>query len=263
MKYAVVVIFVIGAFAAGYFLGLSANDSLDHINTPPPSSPLTSTSRGNEIAAQEEGDSNTPLSSSSKAAPIIPIECEKFLKHPDKMATSTSGDGDYEDHNFDSPDASISETSLEKTQPPYPLGEQELQEWLSEHRVALKQSMIEAIGEANTEFMFEEINKANPLLNDPVAQYPLEDDLTNRYALEQSIRDFIVLHKSDPAGEILDVKCIQGMCEVTYSGIEQNDFSEWFVLLMGNRLENVSVARSPTIFMKPDGGYWAYVLLAY
>ncbi|BFT32233.1 hypothetical protein D210916BOD24_34090 [Alteromonas sp. D210916BOD_24] len=215
------------------------------------------------MAAQEEGDTSVIPLSPPQATSTIPIECETFLENQDELAISTSSDDVYNDHSFDSPDSSISETSLETTHTSYPLGEQELQEWITEHRDALKQSMIEAIGEANTEFMFEEINKANPLLNDPVAQYPLEDDLTNRYALEQSIRDLILLHKSDPTGEILDVKCIQGLCEVTYSGIEQNDFSSWYILLVGNRLDSVSEARSPTIFMTPDGGYWAYILLKY
>lgn len=253
MKYLGLGISVVCALAAGYLIGLSQNTS--DIKS-------TATTKETTSLVEPKGSnvSHLPQNDTSKPNTV------KVSNTPEGEISSTNGEEIQPAPPSQFDDLNNSALPAKRKSDEYPVAQQELDDWIATYKPRLKQDMINTLGEDSAEFMFEQINKENPFLNQPTANNHLEDDLSTRHDLEQAIRDYIELATIDPETELLNAKCIQGRCEVTIAGMAQNAAIFIYMEISGNAIPALDELKTPTLYVdpkKPEQGYWAYMLFQY
>ena len=144
----------------------------------------------------------------------------------------------------------------------YPAAQQELNEWAELQTADLKSRMEAALGESSG-FMFDQVLKDNAMLNEPLAQQPMEEDLAWREQAQVNIQDYIMMNSTDPALEILNVTCMQKKCEVTLTGKDDSAGIMLYMRLMQSRPFGITGGPGPTTMMNDDGTYWMYMLLTF
>lgn len=248
---------ILAAFAIGYFTGKSQN-------SPIADSAMASTQSSSASASPHNDKTSRSFSSSAAAVPTNSGSMDIVDSKPTSTAfeyhtpVDTSSDvGEAVDA-----DLNVEREQLESVQSKFPLAQEELTEWQTQHKENLKPRMQEALGEA-ADFMFEQVTSNSPFLLDTTANTPLEDDLSWRYNAEQAITDFIRNHATDPSLEILQVVCIQKKCEITVRGAEQPAAFALYAQLTSKKPFNLKQASTPTIFNNDDGSFWLYVVLSF
>jgi hypothetical protein len=252
MKYVLFALLAIGIFTAGFFAGeYKASSSIDG---PALNKRSAQNDAHNDIASDMSKDTNIADS-----------------HHCDDVMPSSN----HAQHQRNEQDASISNIAVDIASPEisldgvasnevkYPLAQQELVQWAKRHKTELKRAMTEHMGEQSAEMMFEQILKNNDFLNDPIAEHSIEEDLGTRQDIEQAIEDYLMVNSSDPEMTILDVICMQGRCEITLAAQDQVALVRLHMSLTNNGVPGVSGTSAPTIFMMPEGGVWAYMLVQY
>ena len=144
----------------------------------------------------------------------------------------------------------------------YPAAQQELDEWAELHKADLKSRMEATLGESNG-FMFEEVLKDNAMLNEPLAQQPMEEDFAWREQAQVNIHDYIVMNSTDPSLEVLNITCMQKKCEVTLTGKDDRAGIILYMQMMQTQPFGITGGPAPTTLMNEDGTYWMYMLLTF
>ncbi|MGB0302027.1 MAG: hypothetical protein ACPGCM_12200 [Alteromonas oceani] len=144
----------------------------------------------------------------------------------------------------------------------YPAAQQELDEWAELHKADLKSRMEATLGESS-DFMFEEVLKDNAMLNEPLAQQPMEEDFAWREQAQVNIHDYIVMNSTDPSLEVLNITCMQKKCEVTLTGKDDRAGIILYMQMMQIQPFGITGGPSPTTMMNDDGSYWMYMLLTF
>jgi hypothetical protein len=265
MKNKLTLILIIMAFAIGYYTGKyqnlteTINDDLSDLALVPnnPQIEKQRSEEANELLSTTTAPTTAslaPLPSSSDGMGTLNTTLTSTEK------TLSSFDATYDETAQPGQQAPLE--TIDSEQNDFPLAQQELKEWQTQHKENLKQRMQEALGEA-ADFMFEQVTSNSPFLLDTTATAPLEDDLSWRYNAEQAITDFIRNHATDPSLEILQVVCIQKKCEITVRGAEQPAAFALYAQITSKKPFNLQQASTPTIFNNDDGSFWLYVVLSF
>ncbi|OFC70548.1 hypothetical protein [Alteromonas confluentis] len=144
----------------------------------------------------------------------------------------------------------------------YPAAQQELEEWTELHKADLKSRMETALGE-NAGFMFDEVMKNNTMLNEPLAQQSMEEDLAWREQTQINLHDYIMMNTTDPTVNILNISCMQRKCEVTMTGKDDRAAILLYMQLMRSGLFGITGGPGPTTMMNDDGTYWMFMLFTF
>jgi len=265
MKNILTLSLIVMAFAIGYYTGKyqSLTEAVsDEVGT------LALVPNNSEIDQQRSEEANGPFSATTAptTASLAPLPSSgDEMGTLNTILTSTEQalsniDATYNETAQLEQQASVK--AIDSEQNKFPLAQQELKEWQTQHKENLKQRMQEALGEA-ADFMFEQVTSNSPFLLETTATATLEDDLSWRYNAEQAITDFIRNHATDPSLEILQVACIQKKCEITVRGAEQPAAFALYAQLTSKKPFNLQQASTPTIFNNDDGSFWLYVVLSF
>ncbi|WP_018981335.1 hypothetical protein [Salinimonas chungwhensis] len=144
-----------------------------------------------------------------------------------------------------------------------PRAQQELEQWLTNHRRVLKASMQEKLGD-HAGSMYEKVVNDNLLLDSPVAENSLEQDLMWRRQTEQQLRAAVAALNSDQTLQIESTACIQNHCELIMTGAAMQAASVLYIRLITKaEAFGLSEAAQPVFHIFENGGYWVYVHLRF
>ena len=144
----------------------------------------------------------------------------------------------------------------------YPAAQKELQAWSHIHKAELYAKMKSVLGD-RSDVMFELVLSGNAMINEPLAQQPIEQDITWRKQARASLEYFILTHVDDPHFDVLDIVCMQKKCEVTFSGKDIGESTAVSKALIADKPSGVKTVSDlrKTIFQDPN--YWAYMIVHY
>ncbi|BBO26182.1 hypothetical protein AltI4_05700 [Alteromonas sp. I4] len=254
MKYGLVLILILGAFSLGYWTG--TNQAASDIDS------NTKQDKPNALTQQDvEAPSVSPQTQNNEHYDADGLQPVKPL--------SNNGSDMFAESEYSNPDSTPTtriDSPQEATTKPTPtttdsLARHELKEWQEKYSEDLKARMQDVLGEAS-DFMFDKVSSESPLLTKPTAETPLETDIAWRYQAEQIVTDFINTNINDPATEILQVMCIQKMCEATLTGPAQQSAIELHIEFMKQKPFDLNNS-SPIFFVKEDDSYWLYLILTF
>ena len=251
MKSGLIIALIIVAFIAGYFTGSYSSDTTSMTNL---SASTESDMPASGILHSADGNALRPVKPVSQpqereAAPSSIVASDSMK--PNRAVVAENGKN-----------SSSELRDMDKATSPFPLAQNELEEWQVKYKERLKSSMTKALGDV-AELMFEPVSKNSPLLNEMTAESALENDLAWRYEAEQAITDFIANNATDPTMEMLNIACIQKHCEVTLAGTSQSAVLELLQKMQQQKPYGLRHSLQPVFYNNDDDSYWLYLPLVF
>lgn len=258
MKYLLAIAVLALTFIAGFFTG--QHNAMSDIKSEPQEASHQHKQPSDE-APKPLANSLLSVSESQDTAPSAPPTSSSQSEIDTAMAQQAT------EENKTSKMASDPSLSIQQRQQianeQYPVAQQDFEEWSRNQKLALKEEM-DAYIDIGADFMFEKIKEDNSLLNDPIAESSLEDDLAWRQRTEQYISALFQTLNTSGDAELQSLNCIQKQCQLTWTGSNTMEDSKLLLRLMSD-LENHGLKEQPlsTVSLNQDNSYWHYVRLLF
>lgn len=156
-------------------------------------------------------------------------------------------------------------SSRADTETDWPLAEQDLLSWTSQHQRLVKQLLATKFDDEQGKQIFAQLQENYQLFRNPVARQPLEQDLAWQQDMESNLAEWLYETQIAGAFELEMLNCKQKACEVMLDTTDARTAKALYFHLLEISQNKGLVAHNPSPIMlaTQDGSQWNYLYFEY